>query len=168
MTQIAQGIVHASLPWPMLWLGGLIGLGAVALEVVLKRRGLSFPALTVGIGMYLPLSVEMTIGLGGILGFLCERALRRRAPDALEPSRRRGVLIASGLLVGESFVGVGLAAVDATSAAPGPSPSPPPCRRGPRRGSASPSSPSASAPSPPPCCAGRPPQIDVGDSRAGR
>ncbi|WP_449410830.1 OPT family oligopeptide transporter [Methylobacterium komagatae] len=115
VTQITQGIVHATLPWPMLLLGGLIGLAAVWLEVRAKRRGFSFPALTVGIGMYLPLSVEMTIGLGGLLGFLCERALRRRDPSALEPSRRRGVLIASGLLVGESFVGVGLAAIDAAS-----------------------------------------------------
>ncbi len=93
----------------------LIGLAAVWLEVRLKRRGFSFPALTVGIGMYLPLSVEMTIGLGGLLGFLCERALRPRDPSALEPSRRRGVLIASGLLVGESFIGVGLAAIDAAT-----------------------------------------------------
>lgn len=115
VTQITQGIVHATLPWPMLLLGALLGLVAVGLEVVLKRRGLSFPALTVGIGMYLPLSVEVTIGLGGLLGFACERVLLRRDPGSLAPSRRRGVLIASGLLVGESFVGVGLAAVDATT-----------------------------------------------------
>ncbi|MCJ2013926.1 OPT family oligopeptide transporter [Methylobacterium sp. J-076] len=113
VTQITDGIVHGTLPWPMLLLGGVLGLGAVGLERVLKRRGVSFPALTVGIGMYLPLSVEMTIGLGGLLGFVCERALRRRDPGGLVQSRRRGILIASGLLVGESFVGVGLAAVDA-------------------------------------------------------
>ena len=60
--------------------------------------------------MYLPLSVEMTIAVGGILGFLSARALRRRGagPEALEAARRRGVLLASGFLVGESFVGVGL------------------------------------------------------------
>lgn len=117
VTQIARGIIDATLPWGMVLIG--VGLGAVmvGLEIAFKRRGFSFPALTVGIGMYLPLSVEMTIGIGGVLGFLCERALRRRDPDpeTLEASRRRGVLIASGLLVGESFVGVGLAAVDAAS-----------------------------------------------------
>lgn len=115
VTQIALGIVHATLPWPMLLLGVLLGVLAVGLEVVLKRRGFGFPALTVGIGMYLPLSVEVTIGLGGLLGFVCERFLRWRDPEALDPSRRRGILIASGLLVGESFVGVGLAAIDATT-----------------------------------------------------
>ncbi|MDP4025588.1 oligopeptide transporter, OPT family, partial [Methylobacterium sp. NEAU 140] len=115
VTQIAQGIVGDTLPWSMLLLGCAVGAAAVAAEVVLKRRGLSFPALTVGIGMYLPLSVEMTIGVGGLLGFLCARGLRRAGPDAEDASRRRGVLIASGFLVGESFVGVGLAAVDAAS-----------------------------------------------------
>ena len=115
VTQIARGIVEETLPWTMMLIGVGLGIVMVGLEIVFKRRGVSFPALTVGIGMYLPLSVEMTIGLGGILGFLCERALRRRDPGTVEASRRRGVLIASGLLVGESFVGVGLAAVDAAS-----------------------------------------------------
>ncbi len=59
--------------------------------------------------------MEVTIGVGGVLGYLCERALRRRNGAAVEPARRKGVLIASGLLVGESFVGVSLAAVDAAS-----------------------------------------------------
>ena len=117
VTQIAQGIVGGTLPWGMMLIGVGLGTVMVGLEIAFKRRGFSFPALTVGIGMYLPLSVEITIGVGGVLGFLCARALRRRDPDpgTLEASRRRGVLIASGLLVGESFVGVGLAAVDAAS-----------------------------------------------------
>ncbi|MDP4005127.1 OPT family oligopeptide transporter [Methylobacterium sp. NEAU K] len=117
VTQIADGIVARTLPWPMLLLGCILGAAMVGLEVVLKRRAFSFPALTVGIGMYLPLSVEMTIGVGGVLGFLCERSMRRRGagPELVEASRRRGVLIASGFLVGESFVGIALTAIDAAS-----------------------------------------------------
>ncbi len=117
VTQIATGIVGGTLPWAMVLIG--IGLGAVlvVLEARLRRRGLTFPALTVGIGMYLPLSVEMTIALGGILGWLAERHLRRRTPEAeragaVEAARRRGVLLASGFLVGESCVGVLLAGAD--------------------------------------------------------
>ena len=84
----------------------------VAAEAWLKRRDLTFPALTVGIGMYLPLSVEVTIAIGGILGWLAERRLRARvggkgdaraADKALGAARRRGVLLASGFLVGESL-----------------------------------------------------------------
>ncbi|WP_246686164.1 oligopeptide transporter, OPT family [Methylobacterium sp. WL8] len=118
-SQIAAGIVHGTLPWRMVLVGAGLGAVLVAVEAWLRRRGLTFPALTVGIGMYLPLSVEMTIAVGGVLGWLAERRLRRRAEaqgddadKATEAARRRGVLLASGFLVGESFVGVILAVAD--------------------------------------------------------
>ena len=126
-SQIAAGIVHGTLPWRMVLVGAALGAVLVAVEAWLRRRGLTFPALTVGIGMYLPLSVEMTIAVGGVLGWLAERRLRRcaeaqgeargeeqgdDADKATEVARRRGVLLASGFLVGESFVGVILAVAD--------------------------------------------------------
>ncbi len=119
MTQIADGIAHGRLPWTMVAIGAGLGVVFVALEAVLRRRNLTFPALTVGIGMYLPLSVEVTIAIGGVLGWLAERRLRRSVPreggrqdEAVSDARRRGVLLASGFLVGESFVGVLLAGAD--------------------------------------------------------
>jgi putative OPT family oligopeptide transporter len=117
MAQIAGGIVHGRLPWTMVLVGAGLGVVFVAVEATLRRRGLSFPALTVGIGRYLPLEVEMTIALGGVLGWLGTRALRAGArnekPEEVEEGvRRRGVLLASGFLVGESLVGVILAAAD--------------------------------------------------------
>ena len=118
-SQIASGIVQGTLPWRMVLIGAGLGAVLVAVEAGLRRRGLTFPALTVGIGMYLPLSVEMTIAVGGVLGWIAERTLRNRAPArggdadaAIEEARRRGVLLASGFLVGESFVGVVLALAD--------------------------------------------------------
>ncbi|MHB2211639.1 OPT family oligopeptide transporter [Methylobacterium sp. CM6257] len=117
MTQIANGIVHRELPWSMVLIGAGLGVVLVAAETLLKRRNLTFPALTVGIGMYLPLSVEMTIAIGGVLGWIAERRLRRgkgdtRADKVVGAARRRGVLLASGFLVGESCVGVLLAGTD--------------------------------------------------------
>jgi putative OPT family oligopeptide transporter len=117
MTQIANGITHGELPWTMVLIGAGLGVVLVAAESWLKRRNLTFPALTVGIGMYLPLSVEMTIAIGGILGWVAERRLRGRvrgaaADKAVGAARRRGVLLASGFLVGESCVGVLLAGAD--------------------------------------------------------
>ncbi|MCJ2048251.1 OPT family oligopeptide transporter [Methylobacterium sp. J-070] len=121
MTQIANGITHGVLPWRMVLIGAGLGVVLVAAEAWLKRRNLTFPALTVGIGMYLPLSVEMTIAIGGVLGWAAERRLRARlrgaradpAVDrAVSAARRRGVLLASGFLVGESCVGVLLAGTD--------------------------------------------------------
>ncbi|GJE44206.1 OPT family oligopeptide transporter [Methylobacterium soli] len=120
MTQIAQGIVHGALPWGMVLTGMGLGVVLVAIEAWLRRRDRVFPALTVGIGIYLPLEVVVTIAIGGILGWASERAVRARfagrdrsaADAAHEGVRRRGVLLSSGFLVGESFVGVLLAGAD--------------------------------------------------------
>jgi hypothetical protein len=65
----------------------------------------------VGIGIYLPLEVVVTIACGGLVGWLTERRLPAAKADAEAP-RRRGVLLASGFLVGESIVGVLLATLD--------------------------------------------------------
>ncbi|WP_264046527.1 OPT family oligopeptide transporter [Methylobacterium flocculans] len=114
MTQIASGIVHGELPWTMVLIGAGLGAVFVAIEAALRRRGHSFPALTVGIGIYLPLEVVVTIAVGGVIGWLAERRLRGASePEEVSAgARRRGVLIASGFLVGESIVGVLVAAAD--------------------------------------------------------
>ncbi|KQP33974.1 peptide transporter [Methylobacterium sp. Leaf104] len=113
MTQIATGIVHGELPWTMVAVGAGLGVVFVALEAVLRRRDLSFPALTVGIGIYLPLEVVVTIAIGGIIGWFGRRRLQAHpSKDGETLARRRGVLVASGFLVGESIVGVLLAAAD--------------------------------------------------------
>ncbi|HWJ20547.1 MAG TPA: oligopeptide transporter, OPT family, partial [Geobacterales bacterium] len=122
MTQIANGIIHHQLAWNMIGIGAALGVALVALESWLwRKRGFSLPALTVGIGIYLPYEVSLTIAIGGVIGWFSERAVAKRAAnrDAQGKAevearvRRRGVLIASGFLVGESMTGVLLAAADA-------------------------------------------------------
>ena len=103
ITQIAQGIVEHHLNWTMVTIGALLGVGFVVAEVLLGRVGFSLPAMTVGIGVYLPFDVVLTIALGGVLGWLTEQAFARgtRSDEARDAGRRRGVLAASGFLVGE-------------------------------------------------------------------
>jgi putative OPT family oligopeptide transporter len=122
MTQIANGIIHHQLAWNMIGIGAALGVALVVLESWLwRKRGFSLPALTVGIGIYLPYEVSLTIAIGGVIGWFSERAVAKRAAykDAQGKAevearvRRRGVLIASGFLVGESMTGVLLAAADA-------------------------------------------------------
>ncbi|KAG1434273.1 hypothetical protein G6F57_021658 [Rhizopus arrhizus] len=76
---------------------------------------------------YLPPTVAAPIVAGAVLAWLLERALRRRAAAAGKPDEqfadapnRRGVLIASGLIVGESLVGVLMAAVIGASGSDAP------------------------------------------------
>jgi putative OPT family oligopeptide transporter len=96
--------------WTSVLIGVFGGIGLIVVDAVLKRTGRgTLPVLAVGIGLYLPPTVGVTLALGAILGWLIDRRVLRR-PDG-ERAQRRGVLIASGFIVGESLVGVGLAAV---------------------------------------------------------
>ena len=121
ITQIANGIIHHELPWSMVYIGAALGAVLVILETAVNRRGYSFPALTVGIGIYLPYEVSLTIALGAMISWFSEKAVAKRMAgfdasakaEGAAKVRRRGVLIASGFLVGESVTGVMLAASDA-------------------------------------------------------
>jgi uncharacterized oligopeptide transporter (OPT) family protein len=98
------------LDWGSILIGIAGGIVLILIDVALKRTGRGgLPVLAVGIGLYLPPTVGVTLALGAILGFLINRRLRGRA-DA-ERAERRGVLVASGFIVGESLVGVAMAAV---------------------------------------------------------
>ncbi|MFC4487862.1 OPT family oligopeptide transporter [Tepidiphilus baoligensis] len=112
MTAIAMGIFHATLEWKMI-LGG-VALGAVLILVdrLLRRSGSgSLPVLAVGLGIYLPPTIGMTLVVGALLGHAVARALARRPAAEREEPRRRGVLLASGFIVGESLMGIVLAAL---------------------------------------------------------
>jgi putative OPT family oligopeptide transporter len=115
MAVIGNGIVTHQLAWGMVSIGLALGAVLVGVDELLQRRfDAQLPVLTVGIGIYLPPTVGLTIAVGGILEWLTRRHLRRHtAPEqASESARRRGVLLASGFLVGESVAGMTLAAVE--------------------------------------------------------
>ncbi|RYG08476.1 MAG: oligopeptide transporter, OPT family, partial [Caulobacteraceae bacterium] len=62
------------------------------------------PPLAVGIGFYLPAAVTATLVIGAVAGWLYERSVR--STRYAEVAKRMGVLLASGLIVGESLFGV--------------------------------------------------------------
>jgi OPT oligopeptide transporter protein len=67
------------------------------------------PPLAVGLGIYLPTASTLMIVLGAIVGWVFERrANRTRNPEA---TKQLGVLLASGLIVGESIIGVVISAI---------------------------------------------------------
>mgnify|MGYP003945765861 FL=1 len=120
MTAIATGIFTHQLNWDMILIGLGLGVVLVAVDEVLRRRGgvARLPVLAVGIGIYLPPTVASTLVLGTLLAWIIERILKKRAQKQgvpyeqyAEAPNRRGVLLASGLIVGESLVGVLLAAI---------------------------------------------------------
>jgi hypothetical protein len=94
----------------LIGLGGLIGVGVVIVDEILRatRRG-SMPPLAVGMGMYLPIALTTLIPIGAFIGWTYNKwAARQRDPAFAE---RMGVLMATGLIVGESLFGVAFAAI---------------------------------------------------------
>ena len=114
MTTIAQGIFSSKLAWEYIYIGIGLGVVLVLIDQLLKRttKNLVLPPLAVGMGIYLPPVIQTPLVVGAILGYFLNRHLRKTAgAEAEAAGLRRGTLFASGLIVGESIVGVLLAGV---------------------------------------------------------
>lgn len=116
MTQIANGIFTGNLDWIMLGLGMAVGVAVIVADVALRKQGKgALPPLAVGLGIYLPPTIGMTLTLGALLGWLIQRAIRnhgaRHGKDWVAAAEERGLLLASGLIVGESLMGLLIAAI---------------------------------------------------------
>ena len=110
ISAIAQGVLGGSLDWNLIGLGALIGVGMIIVDEVLRRSGrFSLPPLAVGMGIYLPMSLTLLIPVGATIGYLYNR-WAERAPDPAF-AERLGVLMATGLIVGESLFGVAFAGI---------------------------------------------------------
>ena len=104
ISALAKGVLAHDLDWSLIGIGALIGLALIALDALMERTGrLRLPPLGVGIGIYLPMSATLPVIIGAFIGHWWEK--RNPSPAA----QRIGVLMASGLIVGESLFGVALA-----------------------------------------------------------
>jgi putative OPT family oligopeptide transporter len=119
ISAIAQGVLGGDLDWNLIELGALLGVVVVALDEGLRKTGkYSLPPLAVGMGIYLPMSLTLLVTVGALLGWLYNRwAVRQRDPAFAE---RMGVLVATGLIVGESLFGVAFAGIAAATGSPTP------------------------------------------------
>jgi putative OPT family oligopeptide transporter len=105
ISALATGVITGQLPWNLIAIGAAIGAGIVLIDEVLRRTGaLRFPPLAVALGIYLPMSVTFMVVVGAFLGAAYNRAVATK-PNA-DAARRLGILLASGLIVGESLLGV--------------------------------------------------------------
>ena len=110
ISALAQGVIQGNLERSMIGIGILIGVALIVIDIILRRTSrASLPPLAVGLGIYLPSSVTLMVTVGSVVGWLYDQRAERTAnPGA---TRQLGVLLASGLMVGESLVGVLLAAL---------------------------------------------------------
>ena len=108
ISALAQGVIGGNLDWRMIGIGAVVGVVLVILDALLIRmKWLSLPPLAVGIGIYLPMSATLPVVIGAIIGHFYDVWARRTKNP--EYSKRLAVLVASGMIVGESLFGVILA-----------------------------------------------------------
>lgn len=121
MTTIAKGIFSHNLDWSYILFGIGVGAAVIIVDLLLRKNTAkySLPPLAVGMGIYLPPTLEVPLIIGAVMGYFLHRYLRKRAqvrsPQNIEADvevcHRRGVLFASGLIVGESIMGVIIAII---------------------------------------------------------
>jgi putative OPT family oligopeptide transporter len=111
ISSLAQGVIAADIDWSLIRIGALIGVAIIALDEILARttKHMRVPPLAVGLGIYLPTQSTLMIVVGAIVGwFFDRRADRTPRPEA---TKQLGVLLASGLIVGEGILGVVISAI---------------------------------------------------------
>jgi putative OPT family oligopeptide transporter len=108
ISALAKGVIEGSLDWSLIGVGVLVGIALIALDEGLRAAKLMpVPPLAVGLGIYLPASTSSFVVVGAVVGWAYDK-WADRLPKA-ETVKRLGVLLASGLIVGESLFGVLLA-----------------------------------------------------------
>ena len=128
MITIAQGLFSHTLDWTYIRIGVLVGAVLIVFDWILGRFSrFRVPPLAVAMGVYLPPTVATALFVGALISWFVRIRIRARTlpdgPDrvqaAEQASERTGTLFASGLIVGESLVGVVLAIVIVGSMASG-------------------------------------------------
>ena len=119
ISALAQGVIGGNLNWNMIYIGMALGVGLVVLDELLgAMKWLRLSPLAVGIGIYLPMNATLPVVIGAVIGHLYD-SWTKRTPSP-EYSKRLAVLIASGMIVGESLWGVINAGVISATGSPTP------------------------------------------------
>jgi putative OPT family oligopeptide transporter len=105
ISTLAKGVIQGNIDWSLILIG--VGVGAIVIiidEIGVATKAFRLHPLAVGLGIYLPPATTAPAVVGAVFGALYNRWTATKAnPNA---ARRLGVLIASGLIVGESLWGV--------------------------------------------------------------
>jgi putative OPT family oligopeptide transporter len=115
ISALAQGVLQNNVDWSLIEIGVGIGVVLIIIDSMLRRwtDGAHLSPLAVGLGIYLPTQSTLMVVVGAIVGWYFDRRAERRANPA--SIKQLGVLLASGLIVGEGLIGVVIASLVAFS-----------------------------------------------------
>ena len=115
ISALAQGVIQGDIPWQLIITGAGIGAVLIVVDELLRRvtKSAHLSPLAVGLGIYLPTSSTLMVVVGAVAGWYYDQRAERRANP--ESRKQLGVLLASGMIVGEGLVGVIIAALVAFS-----------------------------------------------------
>jgi len=118
IASLGQQFIGGTVDWSLLGTGALIGVALIVFDAGIERFwGLRLPPLAIAFGGYIPPGTISIVIIGAVAGHLYERHadLRAANPGQAALVRRLGVILASGLIVGESLVNVVLAGLTAAA-----------------------------------------------------
>ena len=105
--ELAKGFFGSgSLPWDMVSIGAIIGVIVLFLDSFLEKNDYNFRLhlMPIAVGMYLPFGLSTPILAGGLISHFILQKNKNKDPDIV---LHKGLLFASGLIAGESLMGVG-------------------------------------------------------------
>ena len=97
------------LPWNMVLIGCTLGIVILIIDSILESKGSNFRLhlMPVAVGIYLPFGLSTPILIGGVMAhFILSKNKTKGEPDNI---LQRGILFSSGLIAGESLMGILLA-----------------------------------------------------------
>jgi putative OPT family oligopeptide transporter len=115
ISALAQGVIQHNVDWSLIRIGAFVGVLVIAADETLRRftTKAHLSPLAVGLGIYLPTQSTLMVVVGAIVGWYFDRRAERASKP--EATKQLGVLLASGMIVGEGLVGVIIAAFVAFS-----------------------------------------------------
>ena len=99
MKMIVEGIMGGNLPWGLVFIGVFLAIGMEILRI---------PVMPFAIGLYLPIYLNATIMIGGVVRGLLDR--RKGVDEKTKTAQSTdGTLYCAGMIAGEGLVGILLA-----------------------------------------------------------
>jgi putative OPT family oligopeptide transporter len=115
ISALAQGVIQHNVDWSLIRIGAFIGVLVIIADEILRRstKKAHLSPLAVGLGIYLPTQSTLMVVCGAVVGWYFDRRAERASKP--EATKQLGVLLASGMIVGEGLVGVIISAFVAFS-----------------------------------------------------